>query len=677
MTRLTPIVSATLPLRGSEGRIANTRKQSLLMAAIVLMLLSIWNTRPLFAADPLDPSTLTKYVDPLPIPSVLEPVSLMGPGANHYEVTMTEFTQQLHSELAPTTVWGYNGTYPGPSFEIWKDRQITVRWKNHLPTDHLFTVDTTIHGAEPPNPYVRTVVHVHGANVPSESDGYPEAWFTPGHDALYTYPNHQQAATLWYHDHALGITSLNVYAGLAGFYLIRDRQEGRLNLPGGDYEIPIVIQDRSFYNNSELLYPHPWEPEFFGNTAVVNGKVWPYLTVEPRKYRFRFLNGSNARFYNVKLLESDSIGNIIYIGDDPIPGPALYQIGTDGGLLTTPVKFNDPGNSMSPRLLMGPAQRSDVVIDFKDYAGKFFVLHNNAKSPFKGLDSPEEDEEPLPEIMLFKVMATPVTDNSSLPSRLFPVPRIPEASAVMVRDLTLEEELDEFGDPIRLLLNGMRWDDPITETPQLGTAEIWRILNLTEDVHPIHLHLVMFQILDRQPFDVEHYESTGEIIFTGPPVPPEPNERGWKDTFHAFPGEITRIIQRFLDYPGLYVWHCHILEHEDNEMMRPYEVVLGPNTMTAGASQASPILSQNSPNPFSHETEIRFQLPKASSVRVEILNILGQKIRTLVDQPLEAGDQSIRWDGKNNRGQIVPNAVYFYRLETDDFTDIKKMILMR
>ena len=263
-----------------------------------------------------------------------------------------------------------------------------------------------------------------------------------------------------------------------------------------------MIQDRSFTRDGQLFYFKSWMPEFFGNVALVNGRVWPRLTVEPRKYRFRFLNASNARFYDLKLFESDASGQPLRVSGQPAPGPAFYQIGSDGGFLPAPVKLNDPSDPRSPRLLMGVAERADVVIDFSAYAGRHFVMVNDAKAPFKGVDSPEPDEAPLAEIMMFSVSAAPVSDPSSLPAQLRAVPRISEGDAARTRDLTLEEYEDKKGEPTIMLLSGRHFDDPVTEKPVMGTTEIWRIINLTEDVHPIHLHFVQFQILDHRPIDV-------------------------------------------------------------------------------------------------------------------------------------------------------------------------------
>ena len=311
-----------------------------------------------------------------------------------------------------------------------------------------------------------------------------------------------------------------------------------------------MIQDRSFTRDGQLFYFKSWMPEFFGNVALVNGKVWPRLTVEPRKYRFRFLNASNARFYDLKLFESDASGQPLRVSGQPAPGPAFYQIGSDGGFLPAPVKLNDPSDPRSPRLLLGVAERADVVIDFSAYAGRPFVMVNDAKAPFKGVDSPEPDEAPLAEIMMFSVSAAPVSDPSSLPAQLRAVPRISEGDAARTRDLTLEEYEDKKGEPTIMLLSGRHFDDPVTEKPVMGTTEIWRIINLTEDVHPIHLHFVQFQILDHRPIDVAQYQSTGRLVFTGPAVPPDPQDAGWKDTFKANPGEATRIITRTPTTPG-------------------------------------------------------------------------------------------------------------------------------
>lgn len=478
---------------------------------------------------------------------------------------MRQVAQRLHRDFSPTTVWGYEGMYPGPTIEARRDHPIWVRYLNELPTTHLLPVDTSVHGAEPFRPQVRTVVHLHDGNSPAEFDGHPDAWFTPGLTTngplfttnLFRYPNRQPPTTLWYHDHAVGITRLNVYAGLAGFYLLRDRTEKQLNLPSGPYEVPLVIQDRSFKPDASLLYPATIVPEFFGNTILVNGKVWPFLEVEPRRYRFRFLNGSNARFYNLKL----------------DPALAMVQIGVDGGFLKRPVNVSE--------LLLAPAERADVIIDFAGFEGATFTLTNNAPTPFPNGDSPDANTSL---VMQFRV-TLPLSgkDGSRIPPKLpaGPFPRLKDV--VRVRDLTLNERMDEMGRVLPLLgtrdIHGrplpLPWGDSTTEMPQLDTVEIWRLINTTADTHPIHPHLVRFLILDRQPFDVARFEETGQLEFTGPPVPAAANEMGLKDTVRANPGEVTRFIVQFSDFPGEFVWHCHILEHEDHEMMRRLTVLDG------------------------------------------------------------------------------------------------------
>ena len=497
---------------------------------------------------------LARFVDPLPVPHIAQPAARYK-WATYYEIPMTEFFQQLHRDLPPTKVWGYDGTYPGPTFEVFRDERVAVNWINNLPTQHLFTVDNTIHGAEADKPAVRAVVHLHGANVPPESDGYPEDWITPGQNAIFLYPDKQRSQTLWYHDHALGITRLNVYAGLAGFYVVRDPGEARLGLPSGPFEIPLLIQDRGFRPDGSLCYPstgirpdiHPaWAPEWFANIAVVNGKVWPFLEVEPRKYRFRLLNACNARFLRLRLSN----------------GQLFRVIGGDGGLLASPV---DAG-----RILMAPAERVEVVIDFAGHQGQEIMMTNDAPAPF-----PSGGEVALPEIMLFRVRSVSVRDFSQVPVTLNAIEQIPESSATQTRDLSLVEIDDDTPEqnPLSVLLNNSKWSDPITENPLLGSTEIWRFINTTDDNHPIHVHLVDFQILDRQPFDVDRYNDSNVIEFTGPAIGPEATEAAWKDVVRCPPGEVTRVIMRFGDFAGRFVWHCHILEHEDNEMMRPFDVV--------------------------------------------------------------------------------------------------------
>jgi spore coat protein A len=500
-------------------------------------------------APALDVSTLKQFVDPLPIPEIAQHQGYRPSPTDpklkvlFYRIQAQPIASKVHRDLPPTKFWSFGPSTPGPTFETRSGEPLLVEWVNALPSEHFLPLDHTIHGAEADKPSVRIVVHLHGAKTRPESDGYPEDWIVPGKSSLYYYPNQQDAAMLWYHDHALGINRLNVYTGLLGAFFIRDSMEDALNLPKGKYELPLILCDRLLTREAQLLYPvspdpqSPWVPEIFGNAILVNGKLFPYLEVEPRRYRLRVLNGSNARFYNLSFVDSAS-GN-----DAP-----FHQIGTDQGLLPAPVPLKN--------LEISPGERVDLVVDFGDHRGAQLVLKNDAVV-----------------VMQFRVSPKKVTDTSSLAQALRPVPKIPESQAVQTRLLTLNEYVNKAGNPVMLLLNASHWKMPITEKPVLGSTEIWSLINPTNDSHPIHLHLVRFQILDHQPYVPWLFQTKRKLHFIGPPEPPDPNEAGWKDTVQAHSKMVTRIIVPFEGFSGRYVWHCHILEHEDNEMMRPYEVI--------------------------------------------------------------------------------------------------------
>jgi spore coat protein A len=637
----------------------------LVLAWVVLVLVFMSNISYVFAVAPLDPEIIPKYVDPLIIPPEMPFTSKIkgddGEKITYYEIALRQFEQQvLPTGMPITTVWSYGsinhpGTFNFPAFTIEAkvNKPIRVKWINDLVDPvtgnflpHLLPVDQTLHWVNPmgnpdietrgtdPSPYtgpVPMVTHVHGAHVSDISDGYPEAWYLPNANnipagyftqgsryasviptdvgaTVFEYSNDQRASTLWYHDHSLGITRLNVYAGPAGFWLLRDDDEDSLKLPGpsprlGDlpgtkyYDIPIAIQDRSFNDDGSLFYPNSreffdgftgpyipedgsdvspiWNPEFFGNTIVVNGRTWPYLEVEPRKYRLRFLNGCNSRFLIVKFDHE---------------GLMFNQIGSEGGLLPD-------GPVVLDQLLIAPAERADVIVDFSDFTPgeEIILLNQGPDEPFGGLPVDEQaDPDTTGQVMKFKVVPLSKKDKSKIPANL---PKINQLETKLPpRDITLNEEVSQLADiPIAALLGTgadgpLTWGEAITENPIEGDTEIWRIINLTVDSHPVHLHLVMFQVLDRIPFDAEAYAEAQEayidggkigtppdpmIYAAGAPIPPNSWEMGWKDTVIANPEEITRIIAKF-DLAGLYVWHCHILEHEDNEMMRPYEVLPKP-----------------------------------------------------------------------------------------------------
>ena len=583
-------------------------------------------------APTLDPKTIAKWVNQLPKPPVYQPTVItdgVGNVVRHeYTVTMSRFMEQiLPAPLPMTEVWGYEGAIvgsavpfqgsPGATFEATRGIPVQAKWINSITGTHKFAVDPTLHWANPnmmpmnpPQPWppfppgfpaaqspVPLVTHLHGGEVQSASDGHPDSWFTqsgltgPAYVTdTYTYPNAQPATTLWYHDHALGITRLNVMSGLAGFYLLRDSNDTIAPLlPSGPYEIPVVIQDRSFNLDGSLFFSsvginptiHPyWQPEFFGNAIMVNGKVWPNLNVEPRQYRFRLLNGSNARFYNLALSSRQT----------------FTQIGSDGGYLKAPVVMSE--------LLIAPGERADVLIDFSALpAGTTVLLTNNARAPYPKGTPP--DPHTTGQIMQFTVVAAPVVAPAPLPAALNTIPVL---TAACTRTLTLVEVMGPAG-PTEVLLDGQKWHMPVSELPRVGSTEGWEIVNLTADTHPIHLHLVQFQVVSRQAFQASKYLKDWTALngmaplmqptvvlpifagyLQGKPSAPAPNELGWKDTFKANTGEVARISVRFapLDAttvtpgqnlypfdptagPG-YVWHCHILDHEDNEMMRPYRV---------------------------------------------------------------------------------------------------------
>ena len=498
----------------------------------------------------LNTRALAQFVDPLPIPEIAKSSELRPSPADpsvklpYYRVGMRQFESKVHRDMKPTRMWGFGASAsgvssPGPTFETRSGQGLLVEWANELPTAHFLPIDHSIHGAEADKAEVRTVVHVHGAKAPPESDGYPENWVVPGKSTLSHYPNRQDAATLWYHDHALGINRLNVFAGLLGAFIVRDDFEDALDLPRGKYEIPLLLYDRIFDLESQLNYPvsgdekKPWTPEVFGDGILVNGKLFPYLEVEPRKYRFRILNGANARFFHLSF--ANKLG--------------FSQIGTDQGLVSAPVKLE--------RVQLSPGERADVIVDFTTQAGNNVVMTNDFANP----------------VMQFRVAKTGSRDSGAIPPTLRPVAKIAEAAAINTRKLSLVEIDDLVQRPQMMLLNNTHWNTPVTENPTLDSTEIWELINTTDDAHPIHLHLVRFQILDRRNFDVSAYWMTGEVKYTGAVVAPEATEAGWKDTVRADPGMVTRIIARFEGFTGRYVWHCHILEHEDNEMMRPFEVI--------------------------------------------------------------------------------------------------------
>jgi spore coat protein A, manganese oxidase len=562
-------------LRPNEGgHTMLTRRQFLRSGALGAGMLAVpsalLRTTPAGAVLPF--AKVPRFTVPLPIPAKATAVA-----ANTYHITQRQTLQTLHPQLGQTTVWGYDdGTlgplYPGPTIEVQRGTPTTVSYSNQLPTEHLLPLDPSI--LPYPDPTVRALTHLHGGFVSGADDGNPfdtqfGGEYRRGETQTVTYPNDQPATTLWYHDHAVAITRLNVYAGLAAYYLIRDGNDTGLepnpiDIPGGRYEIPLVIQDRTFTANGQLFYPGPtWVPEFFGDTAVVNGAPFPFLNVEPRKYRLRFLNGSNSRFYHLNIAG----------------GPPFHHIGSEGGMFDAPVRTG--------RILLLPAERADVIVDFAGFEGTDLVLRNLMLPA--GVVSPAFPNLPL--LLLFRVGTTvttpgPATIPTSLPGSL-PAFGPPARE----RYITLEEVLDEEGEPVRSIIDGLRFHDPVTIQVPAGDVEDWLLINLSADTHPIHLHLPQFQVVERRPLDVAGYQEALDEAreagdpnpdpapyYTGGPLPRQTDDRGFKDTVSANPGVVTRIRSPF-DLPAgvtgtqKYVFHCHILEHEDNDMMRPYEVL--------------------------------------------------------------------------------------------------------
>lgn len=585
--------------------------------------------------DILDPTTIPKYINQLTILPVFNPSICRDPKTNkiyyNYVVDACEFTQQiLPPPFNKTTVFGFGGmcrrtpdsrpeyirSFPGPTFETIKNIPVHVTWNNQISGSYSVPVDPTIMWANPlnitndmlptnfpdfpPGFYkaqwpVPMVIHLHGGSTPSKYDGHPFAWFT--HNGFrgpvyttseYIYNNEQQSTMLWYHDHTLGLTRLNVFSGLAGAYMIKDNfcsyTTGNTGLPSGKYEIPLLIADRTFYTDGSAYYPpvgtspenHPyWNEAAVGNTMVVNGKVWPNLNVDSQKYRFKLLNMSNGTTFTFALSNNQN----------------FVQITTDGGYREHPLTTN--------KITLAPAERADIVVDFSNLSiGTKIILLNTDPSALPSTN----------EVMQFTVTKKG-TKKYSVPQTLNKIPKFIADSEPINR--TLFELGDNLGRPIALFLDGQSFANPPSEFVQVGSTVPFNFINLTADMHPMHLHLVQFQIIGYQPFDVDAYRAdwlalngtppfngpTKELdvtnYITGPITPPLETDVGLKDTVKAIPGNITRILVRFAPdslpnskvTPGVnsysfdptegpgYLWHCHIVEHEDNEMMRPFFVV--------------------------------------------------------------------------------------------------------
>ena len=582
------------------------------------------------------PSPLVPFVDALPVPRRL----VAGDHGGRLTVPIRAGAHRFHRDLPESKVWGYDGTVPGPTIEAEGGQPVTIEWRNELEGPFPVVVTTArdatdadgvpvqcVPGLSGGTPDSRaaalpghTVVHVHGALTPAPYDGWAENLFAPGQQAVFHYPMEQRAALLWYHDHVMGVTRYDVYAGLAGLWIIRDDRERDLGLPeGSPFEVPLLIQDRNFDLDDQGRLTgrlvHKTDPEVleaFAPFTIVNGKVWPVLDVQPATYRFRVINGSNARTYRLVLLRD---------GDPDLD--RITQIGTDHGLLRSPTAVPTDG------LVLASAERADLLVDFSDLEpGTELTVLNTAVAPFDGAAFPAAHARdagdldrllPYPEVLRFRVIEGPASRRPAqqelaldyrppAPEALAAAPR--RAIALVERDLEGEPNMltmrelalarDDHNGPVVTITDGRHtaryrtvashFEDATTFFPMLGEYEIWELINLTEDTHPIHLHLDPFHILSRRPMRYEipdggvgDFDIAASVTLERDPEDEldhviDDNERGLKDTIRVNPHEIVEIAVRFTSYSGRYMYHCHILEHEDRDMMRPF-VTMPPELM--------------------------------------------------------------------------------------------------
>ena len=579
---------------------------------------------------------LQPFVDALPIPPrrvVEEPARLT--------IALRAAVHQFHRDLPPSPVWSFDGVVPGPTIEVRRGVPLEIRWENRLsgrlPVVVTVAPSATIdgvpvqatlgrNGGEPGHAAAAlsgyAVVHLHGALTYATSDGWTENLTAPGQWALDTYPDDQRGAMLWYHDHVMGVTRFSVYAGLAGLWIVRDDRERELELPEGPpYEVPLLIQDRNFDLDADgrltgtLL--HKTDPEVmecFGPITIVNGAAWPILDVEPTTYRFRALNGSNARTFRLVLLRGGQVDH-----------GRIVQIGTEGGLLASPVALPEQG------LVLASAERADLLVDFSDLApGTELTVMNTARAPFDGVAADPSragmpDPEgllPYPEVMRIRVVRAPdpvrawpgLAIGATLATDFERVTRATVAGATIRAIALVELGSEDAGTPPMLTMRELaevpddgpgiltvvepgadgrpatrhyrtvatRFEDTVSFFPMLGMAEVWRLINLTEDTHPIHVHLDAFQVLDRLAATVDRPDggitdtttratvTIGRAPDDGIPHALDDNELGLKDTVRVNPNEVVDIVVRFQTFAGRFMYHCHILEHEDRDMMRPF-----------------------------------------------------------------------------------------------------------
>nr|GMD72468.1 multicopper oxidase LPR1-like [Ipomoea batatas] len=550
-------------------------KLQLGLIAIVSGVVGSWAGAPL-----LNPSKLEMFVDKLPDMPRIKGYDVVNgvPVPKSLKIGMFLKKWKFHRDLPPTPVFSYGtskrrATIPGPTIEALHGVDTYVTWKNRLPSKHILPWDPTIPTAVPKKG-IPTVVHLHGAIGEPESDGNSKAWFTAGFrergptwtKKKYHYHNVQHPGTLWYHDHAMGLTRVNLLAGLIGAYVIRQQDlEIPLGLPyDSEFEKVLVVFDRSFRTDGSIyMNPtgnnpsvHPqWQPEYFGDAIIVNGKAWPHMTVRRRKYRFRIINASNARFFK------------FYFNNNL----TFTHVASDSAYNEAPVVLHN--------ILLAPSEVADVVVDFSESESESAILGNNAVYPYPSGDPVDEING---KVMKFIIKPGKEVDTSHIPKKLikYPSPSLSHVSSA--RYIAMYEYTSKIDEPTHLYINGKSYDEAATETPKVGSSEIWNIINLTDDNHPLHIHLGLFKVLEQT--EIVEEEEFKECMLKlnnavkckveeharGKKVRVAPHEKGWKNVYKMMPGYVTTIFVRFsfihsnasypfdaTAQPG-YVYHCHV-----------------------------------------------------------------------------------------------------------------------
>ncbi|GAA3148716.1 multicopper oxidase domain-containing protein [Streptomyces rectiviolaceus] len=586
---------------------------------------------------------LTPYVTQLPVPPVLRPDSVaVGDETDvpaETEIALRPAWIRLHPQLPPTLMWGYDGCVPGPTIEVRRGRRIRIAWTNRIPKGGEYPVTSVEVPRADPNPGTLpgrggvepnkdvaalpawSVTHLHGAQTGGGNDGWADNAVGFGDAQLSEYPNDHQAVQWWYHDHAMNITRWNVQAGLYGTYFVRDDEEDALHLPSGEREIPLLLADRNLDTdedgrlNGRLLHktvivqaknPETGKPvslPFTGPYSTVNGRIWPYADVDAAWHRFRLVNASNARIYDLVLVDEEN---------NPVRG-VLHQIGSDGGLLPRPVPVDFDG--ALPTLTVAPAERMDLLIDFRALAGKRVRLVNKGSGQAPGVPDPANDVR-YPQVMEFRVRDAECEDPFSLPEilsgsfrplshdvehghrlivltppatkgggghpEIWEMTEIKDAGDIRVPTEGIIQLRGEDGKTKTYRRTARTFNDGLGFTVAEGSHEQWSFLNLAVNppvTHPMHIHLADFQLMGRDAYDASGFDVTvggtlAPIAFDPKKeIPLAPNERGWKDVFLVPGGQLLRVMGKFDGAYGRFMYHCHLLEHEDMGMMRPFVVM--------------------------------------------------------------------------------------------------------